>query len=691
MACVVALLHDTPAHPACADAGAVDTAGWNLLMHACVSGHLDLVNLLLQNKEGNHPEMAFAPLDVNHGDASGVNALAVAAREGHWQLLPSLVLAGLNTSARDRDGFTAVHWAAIEDEPLTMKCLLDLNLDVDAKDSKGWTPLMHACARGADEVVRVLVDFHAKLDERNWDGDTALQITTRRRDPEDIVMVTKDILLDGVMEHDEPSKGGSVQALGHMMVSVLEATDLYLEGKTGFVNTYVNLQLRMQNGARPQAAFTSCVLQNSSPEWHEVFRFDTTRMDPSAVLVAWVVAAPGDNAEEVVQGTALGLTEEELKDVAHMEAMTGTKLHDEVPVFTSSMQESFQRLMRRADREEDSEVMRLRKLAMAQLTDSHPTQDLKYSQAAIKGKDGLSLGDRRWMEVTNLREILLRSGCDLPEPLAPRTHFPLGCVVVRYRHLRAAVWGSEPVTVVRTLRLSCRGSLRVQIDFRPKFFECKEEERAKQLSPEEEDEIYGLQPVDDEDLYKEALLSEEAAMREAERRAKMIDIVGKQKAKQNLMNAQDAAEQANRLKHVRDPEALLKRFRQVSYWANSVMKVKEDYKHKELQFQLASRQPKDKGDKRMAKKQPSTPAADPRIATRAVNYVVGKYKGWKAAKAASQVALDRPIGSTDYAEAAEEQAEEDGVARVRKLPLPTIPSLKAERWVEDFMETSRLV
>ena len=40
-------------------------------MHACVSGHLDLVNLLLQNREGQHPDLAFTPLDVNHADAGG--------------------------------------------------------------------------------------------------------------------------------------------------------------------------------------------------------------------------------------------------------------------------------------------------------------------------------------------------------------------------------------------------------------------------------------------------------------------------------------------------------------------------------------------------------------------------------------------------------------------------------------------
>ena len=46
-----------------------------------------------------------------------------------------------------------------------------------------------------------------------------------------------------------------------------------------------------------------------APGRHEVFRFDTASLDPSAVLVAWVVAAPGENTKEVMDGAALGLDE----------------------------------------------------------------------------------------------------------------------------------------------------------------------------------------------------------------------------------------------------------------------------------------------------------------------------------------------------------------------------------------------
>lgn len=692
MACVVALLHDAGGRQASCDAGAFDSHGWNLLMHACVSGHLDLVNLLLQNREGQHPDLAFTPLDVNHADAGGVNALCVAAREGHWQLLPSLVLSGSNTAAKDRDGFTAVHWAAMEDEALTMKCLLDLGLDANAKDFKGWTPLMHACARGADEVVRVLVDFTAEIDARNWDGDTALQITQRRRDPADVVAVTKDILLDGIMSTDEPAKGGAVKAHGHMMVSVLEATDLYLEGKTGFVNAYVNLQLRTQAGARPQAAFTSCVLQNSSPEWHEVFRFDTQSLDPSACLVAWVVAAPGENTKEVMDGAALGLDEEELQNLSHMEAVTGKTLHQVKPQFTSALQESFQRLMKRADREEDSEVLRLRKLAMAQLTGTEPTEDLKLSTTQVKGEDGLALTERRWNEVSNLREVLARSGCDVPEPLVPRTHLPLGCVVVRYRHLRQAVWGSEPVTVVRTLRLSCRGSLRVQIDFRPKLFECKEEERAKMLSPEEEDELYRVTAGTEEDEKREALMfQEQLEKKRADAERLSIDIMGKMKARQQILSADEALERAKRIRHMRDPEVLLKRFQQVTHWAGAVLKIREEFRNAEVErAQQAARQAEllaseaKKGE--IEEKHKTSVGLSSKLKT----YVRTRYKAWSDERAFKEAALDKPIGTVDPQELMKAKAV-PGVPMPKKVPPPTIPRLKAERWVEEFLEGSRMI
>jgi len=350
---------------------------------------------------------------------------------------------------------------------------------------------MHAVSRGSDEAVRVLVDAGVDLDARNWDGDTALQLCLRRKEAPELIRLTHDILSDGLLNSIQATRH-AIDAKGHFMISVLDAVDLYMEGKVGELNTYVCVQLRTHAGATPFVAFTSCVLNSPDPEWHEVFRFDVESLDPTAVLVAWVIAAPGDSAEEVQQGAEMGLSEEQLRDLKTQEVLTGKKVFRNNPQFGTSLQKSFQRLTRRADRNEDREVHRLRKLALAQSKDCEPTMDL----AIPKNLDSSPLEERRWNEVANLRTLLERSGCDIHEPLVPRTHMPLGCVVVRFRQLRTAVWEIEPIEVSRTLRLNCRGNLRIEIDFRPLYFVAKEDKRAKLIPPEEEDAMYGVRALD---------------------------------------------------------------------------------------------------------------------------------------------------------------------------------------------------
>uniref|UniRef100_A0A7S2JYC4 C2 domain-containing protein n=1 Tax=Zooxanthella nutricula TaxID=1333877 RepID=A0A7S2JYC4_9DINO len=494
LACVVALLRDRGRGkgPWC-DASALDNSGKTILHHAAVSGNLDLVNLVVGSREGRGREIVLPSIDPNSADNSGATALMVAAREGQWQVLPSLFLGGANLIAKDKDGFTALHFAAVDDEPVSCSCLLDLSIAPDTPDSIGWTALMHASARGCDEAVRVLVDStKCDLNARNWDGDTALQVCMRRTDPPELVQVTTNLLTDGILDNDLPTNS-HIEAKGHFMISVLDSVDLYMEGKVGELNTYVCLQLRTHKGATPFVAFTTCVMKDPSPEWHETFRFDIDSLDSTAVLVAWVIAAPGDDEQDVIDGTELGLSEEDLRTVKQMAVQEGVRVGRRGKAeFTEALGKAFRRFHRRADRDEDREVMRLRKRALAESRGVEPTMDL---QMGIN-QDSSALGARRWNEVANLRATLERSGCEIHEPLVPRTHLPLGCVVTRFRQLRTAVWETEPVQVYRTLRLNCRGNLRLEVDFRPQFFEPQMDARAKQLSPEEEDRIYTVGPFD---------------------------------------------------------------------------------------------------------------------------------------------------------------------------------------------------
>ncbi|CAK0828531.1 unnamed protein product [Prorocentrum cordatum] len=716
IACVVFLIENRGKGPVC-DAYAIDKEGKTLLMHACVSGNLDLVNVLVQNKDGKHSVLALPPLDVNVRDCYGLTALSIAAQEGHWQLLPSLMLAGASTATKDFDGFTALHWAAVEDEALAASCLIDLGLDPNATDDRGWTPLMHAAARGSDEVARVLVDSGARLDVRNWDGDTATQICARRQDSVEAAQVTKDILADAMLDVGvKPS--GCISAEGHFKVSVIRAEDLYLEGKVGELNVYVCCIFCTQDGSAPQVAFSSCSMNDSHPEWHEVFRFDTEKLDSSACLVAWVMAAPGTTAEDVVDSATLGLDEQELHRIRMNERITGKQRVRKRAGFGTSLQESFGRMMRQADKDQDEEVQKLRKLALAQRRDAEPTSDLKT--ATESERDFLPLEQRRWLEVNNLRALLQRSGCNVAPPLAPKCHLPLGCVVVRYRHLRQAVWGVEPVEINRTLRLNCRGSLKLEVDFRPKFFECKVEEKTAFKEDAGDDDVYDLRPLTG--LSPEQL--HELDMAEVDDfRPQQMETGGKAVTVDDVL-----MELANHGKPRRDAEELWKRFRQVRQWSQTVLEVKAQVAAEEeplpppknrekakdpadgASASAAARGARDKDQDKEAKTEAESETP---YVVKAVKQAMLRYQAARQAAELRREALDLPIGSAARGvvaaglhavtaasavqpgarggAAAAPRLQLGGAQQAKEKPLGMrLPSLDPEPWLERLLEGSRL-
>eukprot|EP00929_Paragymnodinium_shiwhaense_P093580 TRINITY_DN5377_c0_g1_i1.p1 TRINITY_DN5377_c0_g1~~TRINITY_DN5377_c0_g1_i1.p1 ORF type:complete len:1219 (-),score=348.41 TRINITY_DN5377_c0_g1_i1:124-3744(-) len=512
---VVALLTDRgDGLGALCNASALDLEGKSLLMHACTSGHLDLVNMLLKNRDGKHTELAIPAFDVNLQSKHGMSALLEAAAQGNWQLCPSLILAGADAAARDRDGFTALHWAAVEDEGLTISCLLDLNLDIDASDARGWTPLMHAVSQGCNEAVRVLVDSGANLSMKNWDGDTALQICTRRKDR--YAKATNDILTDGIMNRDHHTTM-AVPAQGHFMMSVISASDLSMEGTTGAINAYCCLQFCPRKSDLPQVAYTSCTLKNSEPEWHESFRFDTQELDPSGYLVVWLLAAPGGGPDEIIDTTALGIDLEEYRRLRVQSRLRGPEASKAFeryvsrarPEFSVALHDSFQRMKRRSDLEQDEEVHRMRDAATIHEMQLEPTEDLKVAAAK---RDRVPLEERRWTEVANLIHLLKKAGVDVPKPLAPTFHIPIGCVLVRFRHLREAVWSTKTVMMDRMLRLSSRGKLKVEVDFRPRYFTPTD---LHGLPTEEDDAVYDVKAEEEDNVELLAAMAEFEKARKA--------------------------------------------------------------------------------------------------------------------------------------------------------------------------------
>lgn len=650
LASVIALVEDRGAGPM-ADAGMVDGDGKTVLMHACASGHLDLVNLILQNREGRHPDLKFPPLDVNQADKGGETALHVAAQEGYWQLLPSLVLAGANKAAKDIDGCTALHAAAMEDEVLSCATLLDIGLDPNVADHQGWTALMHAAWKGADDVVRLLVDGGASLDVRNCDGDTALQICLRRKDK--LMFRTKDLLTDGLLDRDFHTTH-ACDARGSFQITVCSAKDLYHEGKADQINSYVYLELCTRQGDAPLVAYSTCVLTEASPQWHEVFQFDVEKIDPSAYLCAWVISCPGEDFADVIDGAQHMLSEAQLNEALMKRAVTGVdnrRVHHD---FNKDLGRMLKRQTREADLKDDLDVHR--NVALARM----PVQPAASSYQ----RHEIPILERRWNDVLNFRQLMQKTGCNIQEPLIPRTHMPLGCIVARFRTLRTAVWGVDPVEVDRNLRLSCKGKLKVEIDFRPTYFTAVDP--MKSLKAEGEFEPRTPRASDLEETAETVKL-------EAERLAKLPvphDLV--------LTGLDPGDIRGGREMMQDNPTELYRRYKGVTAWSKAVLKERKLQEDEQNRLTPGFIDP--------------TADAASWVKSKIQVYQM-RYERYKEQREQAKGNLDKEIQTAAIkAPQLQKAAPAPKAQPTGKLGGPTgkYPQLQSEPWMDDMLEGSRL-
>lgn len=310
----------------------------------------------------------------------------------------------------------------------------------------------------------------------------------------------------------------------------------------------------------------------------------------------------------------------------------------------------------------------MRKLAMAQARGGEPTTDLLTQKSNVRSN--VPFEERRWTEAANLRHMLGKLRCEIQEPLVPRSHLPLGAVIVRFRHLRAAVWGTEPVEVNRTLRLNCRGSLRVEIDFRPRFFMAQEEPGSVQLdaaAAKEEDEYYAVRPLDEspEALMFAPIMDPAFEMERPPSMEQMMAMPGARSR--------------------RDPERMYRRFMQITHWSKKVMDIRNQLEAAEGERTEAQRRTEGKT-----------------VAQRMVDNVATRIQHVREARANRKDLLDRPMGSVTADPSAPPQAattaavvQPGAAARTgpydHKTQRMKLPKLNAEPWLEELMETSRLL
>lgn len=138
-----------------------DKDGWTLLHKVATWGHIEIVQLLINQN-----------INLNTKNRFGETALHKAAERGHINIVDALIRAGANIHAQDNIGQTPLHEAVVGHYTNIVRVLIEAGANPDLKNKASWTPLHEAAARGYTDIVQLFF-AHADLDIKDNKGRTA--------------------------------------------------------------------------------------------------------------------------------------------------------------------------------------------------------------------------------------------------------------------------------------------------------------------------------------------------------------------------------------------------------------------------------------------------------------------------------------------------------------------------------------
>jgi len=401
-----------------------------------------------------------------------------------------------------------------------------------------------------------------------------------------------------------------------------------------------------KKGDAPLIAYTTCIASNASPDWHETFRFDTQSLDPTAYLIAWVVSAPGEDYDDIIAGSLYSLTEEQLQEAAMQRAVTGIDTRHYKPDFNRDLPKMLKRQTHYYDKSDDAKVHKDN--AIARLPNPPP--------ASTYQKDNIPPIERRWNDVMNLRQMLQKTSCEIQDPLIPRTHMPLGCIVARFRHLRGAVWGTEPITMNRMVRLNCKGSLNIELDFRPRFFLATDPLSQMKL---EEEFVPRTPRVDDLEVNAETQALD------------AIDRASKGEPHGLVLTGLPDFGPCGREAMQANPDELYKKYKQVNLWAKIVLSRKKDASTADFRSMGAD-------------------LIDSNFITTKVAMYQRRYEAWQEKRALYAESLDEVVEKPTAANAPRAEVKKADIGAKVNKGFETLPILSVEPWLDEILEGSRL-
>ncbi|XP_044285181.1 ankyrin-2 isoform X9 [Varanus komodoensis] len=120
-------------------------------------------------------------IDINTCNQNGLNALHLAAKEGHVGLVQELLERGSAVdSATKQKGNTALHIASLAGQAEVVKVLVKEGANINAQSQNGFTPLYMAAQENHIEVVKYLLENGANQSTATEDGFTPLAVALQQ-------------------------------------------------------------------------------------------------------------------------------------------------------------------------------------------------------------------------------------------------------------------------------------------------------------------------------------------------------------------------------------------------------------------------------------------------------------------------------------------------------------------------------
>lgn len=119
-------------------------------------------------------------IDINTCNQNGLNALHLAAKEGHVGLVQELLGRGSSVDSATKKGNTALHIASLAGQAEVVKVLVKEGANINAQSQNGFTPLYMAAQENHIDVVKYLLENGANQSTATEDGFTPLAVALQQ-------------------------------------------------------------------------------------------------------------------------------------------------------------------------------------------------------------------------------------------------------------------------------------------------------------------------------------------------------------------------------------------------------------------------------------------------------------------------------------------------------------------------------